>query len=1093
MISFPENDHDNYEKILMHYSMRCKDALVSTGSDRNRGCGEWDYSCNTYIVDSTRVDSIKASSPEFNMPGYSEDIFEYTDRSTYEFYQDLKARLEISDVLRQDDYTFSSANFDAESTVFREGNALNWYFVIDPEWMDENDVSKFNAIKFSNANAVRINDLQIRIAESDMADIDLALASGILDWQSYHNFDVELQNEDDLIGFTESFRWDRQSYIIVQISFSGISGDLESLRTDIVEAGKLKYFVLEDSRYVRMGSSGYLEYHEAIPEIDDEISICFWQKASGVNPVNSTIFEGVDEANRRSVNIHFPWGNSQIYWDCGNEGTSYDRINKTVDISLLQDQWTHWAFTKNALSGEMHIYLNGELWHSGFDKYRSINLEAMNIGANFSNSLSHYGDVDEFMIFDKALTAEEIRGCMNSKIADSHSLYDNLVAGYSFDSEEDIVEGSDNSAFLRQANIQGQLASVEWNEEDYRLHTYDSQLMPALQLVDGVFISSVMDSISLDSVINLPQKVEHFVLDGTDLKLEWEDYFYAAGEYPVYDGSGAIVDFVNYPATGNFERGELIYYNKSPMAFEIMSFVTPYGIGLDFGEEGLTWTFDVTDFGPILKGDKRIYMSRGGQWQEDMDIRFEFIEGVPDRDVMDIQQIWRVDQVPYGSILNDWRFEPRQFEYDPEVASYVIKTAITGHGQEGEFIPRTHFIDVDGFVDSWSVWKECAENPVYPQGGTWVYDRAGWCPGMATDVRVYDVSPYFQFSQTPFVDYGVQTASGDSRYIVSSQLLKYGAANKSYDAGVSEIQRPSDRIEFGRYNPSCHAPIITIRNHGAETLREAVIYYGIKGKTEKSYNWQGALPFLISQTIELPYDPALAIADQGDIFFARIEIPGVTDENVNNNELVSPIDLSDHYNEPIVIEWRTNFTPQETTLRVLDSDGNTVLLRQGASLNTNSTYRDTLTDLNGCYTVLVSDTDNDGISWWANNDGDGYVRVKPLNGSWKTIATDFGAFVEYNFTSGVLSSVKETELSESIVVYPNPSQGEIFIEGLDKWDSKISLSLMDMSGKNILRREYQQHQLEGRALNLASMLEKGSYLLRLQDSERVALKKLLIF
>jgi hypothetical protein len=43
VISFPDVDHNDYEKILMYYSMRCKDGLVSTTNDRNKGCGEWEY------------------------------------------------------------------------------------------------------------------------------------------------------------------------------------------------------------------------------------------------------------------------------------------------------------------------------------------------------------------------------------------------------------------------------------------------------------------------------------------------------------------------------------------------------------------------------------------------------------------------------------------------------------------------------------------------------------------------------------------------------------------------------------------------------------------------------------------------------------------------------------------------------------------------------------------------------------------------------------------------------------------------------------------------------------------------------------------
>ena len=56
-----------------------------------------------------------------------------------------------------------------------------------------------------------------------------------------------------------------------------------------------------------------------------------------------------------------------------------------------------------------------------------------------------------------------------------------------------------------------------------------------------------------------------------------------------------------------------------------MSFVTPYGINLNLGIDGKTWTFDMTDFTPVFNGQKQITVERGGQWQEDMDIRFLFL------------------------------------------------------------------------------------------------------------------------------------------------------------------------------------------------------------------------------------------------------------------------------------------------------------------------------------------------------------------------------------------------------------------------------------------------------------------------------------
>src|SRR5690554_6985314 len=43
-ITFPVYDADKIERIWMKYTMRCKDGLISTSSNRNRGCGEWDRS-----------------------------------------------------------------------------------------------------------------------------------------------------------------------------------------------------------------------------------------------------------------------------------------------------------------------------------------------------------------------------------------------------------------------------------------------------------------------------------------------------------------------------------------------------------------------------------------------------------------------------------------------------------------------------------------------------------------------------------------------------------------------------------------------------------------------------------------------------------------------------------------------------------------------------------------------------------------------------------------------------------------------------------------------------------------------------------------
>jgi len=67
---------------------------------------------------------------------------------------------------------------------------------------------------------------------------------------------------------------------------------------------------------------------------------------------------------------------------------------------------------------------------------------------------------------------------------------------------------------------------------------------------------------------------------------------------------------------------------------------------------------------------------------------------------------------------------------------------MTGHGQgntqnAAEFSEFTHHVWVDGAETfEQHLWKtDCGENDCSPQNGTWLYSRAGWCPGQ-------DVQPW---------------------------------------------------------------------------------------------------------------------------------------------------------------------------------------------------------------------------------------------------------------------------------------------------------------------------------------------------------------
>ena len=167
------------------------------------------------------------------------------------------------------------------------------------------------------------------------------------------------------------------------------------------------------------GSSSTVSIPSAVfADIDDEITIAMWIYGGAGQARSDTIFRAQKASGGRVLNIHLPWGNSQVYWDAGYDG-QYDRVNKPAAVANFKDSWNHWAFTKNTISGEMKIYLNGALWHSGTSKTKSMSgISSASLGSSIGNQF-YQGNIDEVMIYKTSLSASEIAGLYNSYLGAS--------------------------------------------------------------------------------------------------------------------------------------------------------------------------------------------------------------------------------------------------------------------------------------------------------------------------------------------------------------------------------------------------------------------------------------------------------------------------------------------------------------------------------------------------------------------------------------------------------------------------------------------------------------------------------------------------
>jgi Tc toxin complex TcA C-terminal TcB-binding domain/Neuraminidase-like domain/Concanavalin A-like lectin/glucanases superfamily/Salmonella virulence plasmid 28.1kDa A protein len=160
------------------------------------------------------------------------------------------------------------------------------------------------------------------------------------------------------------------------------------------------------------GTSNYVELLANTIPNGDEITISFWSYGDNSLPKNNSIIYANDKQDNRILNIHLPWSDGQIYFDCGSKGDSYDRIAKQAQSSEYKGKWSYWTFTKNASTGEMKIYLNGNLWHSETEKYKPLP-PAKNciLGATNDKTIAYYynGKIAEVRIWNKALSADVIK------------------------------------------------------------------------------------------------------------------------------------------------------------------------------------------------------------------------------------------------------------------------------------------------------------------------------------------------------------------------------------------------------------------------------------------------------------------------------------------------------------------------------------------------------------------------------------------------------------------------------------------------------------------------------------------------------------
>ncbi len=593
----------------------------------------------------------------------------------------------------------------------------------------------------------------------------------------------------------------------------------------------------------------------------------------------------------------------------------------------------------------------------------------------------------------------------------------------------------------------------------------DSISSTPLTIIHFQFVSALQPQVPIDTIKVFPVQYYKYHFDSTGKKT---DSIFVAVKQTIK----AV--YTNY----------YLVFDKI-IDYEMGRMITPYAkfFPKNFAYEYL---YDVTDYASLLHDSVQIRMNYSGySWGFVGTIEFFMIEGTPAREAYKVANLWN-GYFAYGNASDpiDNHLQPVSFTKSDSLTTVKLRMTISGHGSDGtqccEFQPKNYYVKLNNnqFAQN-QIWKDdCGSNPITAQGGTWIYNRANWCPGMIINPYQYNLNAV-SGNNTIDVDMEDYTNTGAGGYAYGSQLIYYKNNAYNLDAGIETILAPTKYFIYNRTNAICDNGKILLRNFGIQTITTAIIKYQVGDGEIQTYTWYGSIAFDEKTEVVLP-NIIWANPSSSKTFKVWIDKTNwQVDENPFNNTLSSTFDFPMVLPLTFVVETTTNLHPEENSYTIKTYWGHTVFSKIFSK--TSTLHRDTITLGYGCYTFEFLDSGGDGLSFFANSSGNGSLRLvkTPISqGMIKSFNADFGNFISFNFRAGSQVGVDEVNIEpSSISIYPQPANDKVIIQSEKMYITQAQIICLD--GRVI--KSFNETETIAGELNIAD-INTGIYLLNLKGS-----------
>ena len=358
---FP-SDTIEYQKILMYYTLKCDAATTQD----NYACGEWDYTTYTNLYQHENVGASR-----YLVNGNYPDTINYVTNPTYTYHEKYQYFMVHDNINSETDYPVGAGGTPITHAFNspNQNNKAQYLWTAAELTIAGLSAGSIDKLKLDLSSlGSNLNYLTIKMKHTSLTALGDTIyeKSGLT--EVYQLNTIFPSTGSNNINLTTPFIWDGTSNIIIEFSFNNSATTSNNTLVGETTTFNSGVYTTKDDGMLEFIWGDYVEIPAtAFAAVDSFVTVSFWSYGDTAKlPENTYIFEGRDINGNRVLNSHLPWSNGQVYWDAGNSGTSSnDRINQPANANDYKGKWNHWAFTKDVSTGEMKIFLNGNLWHSG--------------------------------------------------------------------------------------------------------------------------------------------------------------------------------------------------------------------------------------------------------------------------------------------------------------------------------------------------------------------------------------------------------------------------------------------------------------------------------------------------------------------------------------------------------------------------------------------------------------------------------------------------------------------------------------------------------------------------------------------------------